>query len=349
MKSQLIDYLICPVCGTKINIIESKGGKEIHTGTLECMNEHRYPIIRGVPRMIISSKHVNQVKESFSEKWKKFENTTFSSKELEFQYEWYISRYGFKSPEEFSHFLRSKFKILDAGCGVGRAVEWFSNDSNGIVFGVDFSESIDIAYLRYGHRKNVHLIQADLSALPFREGFFDYISCDQVIHHTPVPEQVFRKLVDLLEGQGEIAVYVYKKKGPIREFSDDYIRERTTKMNAQNCMEVATSITKLGKALSELKSEVTIPEDIPILDIKAGTYDIQRFIYWNILKCFWAENNDFERSLAVNFDWYHPKYAFRFSPEEFKKWFEENALQIKHFSIVESGISSVGIKRVFNN
>nr|AIE93107.1 SAM-dependent methyltransferase [uncultured marine thaumarchaeote AD1000_31_G03] len=62
--------------------------------------------------------------------------------------------------------------------------------------------------------------------------------------------------------------------------------------------------------------------DIPILGVKAGTYDIQRFIYWYFLKCFWDESDNLERSIGVNFDWYYPKFAYRHTPTEVKNGLE---------------------------
>ncbi len=344
MKTDLINYIVCPICHSNFTIKEQEENGEIESGILECMQSHRFPIRGGIPRILISSESVEQVKESFSKKWCRFEDTTFSKRDLDFQYSWYVSRYGYEDDEGFKRFLKSKTIILDAGCGVGRAVGWFSNFDDCIVFGVDFSEAIDISHKHYGGRKNVHLIQADIRALPFRENTFNYISCDQVIHHTPEPEETFVNLTRLLKGGGEIAVYVYRKKGPIREFCDDYIRERTTKMSVDECLKFSEAVTNFGKALADLDVKISIPEDIPIIDIKAGTHNLQRLFYWNIFKCFWDEEGDYERSLAVNFDWYHPKYAHRFTPEEIKGWFEKTGLMIQHFSIIESGISGRGMK-----
>jgi hypothetical protein len=101
----------------------------------------------------------------------------------------------------------------------------------------------------------------------------------------------------------------------------------------------------LGKILSKLKKKIKIPRDIPLLNIKAGVYDVQRFIYWHFLKCFWAEDDDFERSVGVNFDWYYPKFAFRHTPTEVRKWYDDSKIKIIHFKEIESGISVTGQKK----
>ena len=115
-------------------------------------------------------------------------------------------------------------------------------------------------------------------------------------------------------------------------------------MSVRDCTEFSKDMALLGKSLSKLNKKIIIPNDIPILGIKAGTYDIQRFIYWHFLKCFWDPSDNLERSVGVNFDWYSPKYAYRHTPMEVKKWYRDTKTQIIHFKEIESGISVTGKK-----
>ena len=101
----------------------------------------------------------------------------------------------------------------------------------------------------------------------------------------------------------------------------------------------------LGKSLSKLNKKIKIHSDIPVLGIKAGVYDVQRFIYWNFLKCWYSDDVPFEQSIATNFDWYFPKYAYRHTPKEVKKWFKDVKLKITHFNEIDSGINVIGIKQ----
>ena len=48
----------------------------------------------------------------------------------------------------------------------------------------------------------------DLSSL----GKFDFIYCQEVLHHTTNPFFAFKNLVNLVAPEGEIAIYVYKKR-----------------------------------------------------------------------------------------------------------------------------------------
>lgn len=69
-------------------------------------------------------------------------------------------------------------------------------------------------------------------------------------------------------------------------------------MSAADCVEFSKDMATLGKSLTKLKKSIIIPRDIKLLNIKAGTYDIQRFVYWHFLKCFWAADDDFQRSVC---------------------------------------------------
>jgi hypothetical protein len=48
--------------------------------------------------------------------------------------------------------------------------------------------------------------------------------------------------------------------------------------------------------------------------------------------------------VATNFDWYFPKYAYRHTENEVKKWFKDTKLRIVHFDEIESGYSITGKK-----
>ncbi len=79
-------------------------------------------------------------------------------------------------------------------------------------------------------------------------------------------------------------------------------------------------------------------EDIPVLGIYKGKTDLQRFIHWNVMKCFWNDEFDFLTNNIINFDWYHPENCFRFEPAEFRQWFADG-WEIEAWDVREAGIS----------
>ena len=348
MKKNLLKYLICPSCksGFKIKSSQEKNG-EIISGNLICANWHRFQISLGIPRLLDKKRITalqKKTQDTFSIKWQKIPAFGFEDKTRNFHLKWYLQRYGWKKLKNLTNFLSTRKFILDAGTGLGRDTKLYAENTQGQVFGLDISKSIDIAYQHIGHLPNVHLIQADLTRLPFRTNFFDFISSDQVLHHTPDTKKSFFYLAGFLSKGGQIAFYVYKKKGPIREFCDDYLRKYTTELSPVKCYEFSKTITKFGKSLSDLKMNIRVPEDIPFIEIKAGKHNLQRFIYWNILKCFWNDDFDFETNIMINFDWYHPKYAHRHTEEEVKNWIHKKRLKTLNFNVIESGISARAIK-----
>ncbi len=343
MKNILLDHIVCPVDALALELISSKvDGEEIIEGILKCEAGHSYPIKGGVPRLLLPEAlgwAEEKTKESFSAKWRRIPNFGHEAASRQVYVNWYLERYGFGDVEALRRFLRDKQMVLDAGTGLGRDALLYGENTKGQVFALDMSESIDFAYQHVGHLPNVHLLQADLRALPFNQGFFDYIASDQVLHHTSDTETSFKNLTRYLTHGGYFAAYVYRKKGPVREFCDDFLRSYYTQASEDECYAFSRAMTTLGKALSDLKVEFEIPEDIPILQIKAGRHNLQRFIYWNIFKCYWNDKLDFDTNVMTNFDWYHPQYAYRHTPDEVKNWCETSGLEIMHFNVIESGIS----------
>jgi SAM-dependent methyltransferase len=342
----LVQYLICPICGKKFSLKSNKANSaEILEGKLVCLKNHKFPIKDGIPRLVVDkSKIFVKTENSFSSKWKNYNKTYHSKKWFDGQKKWFLERFGWNTSTNFNKFLKTKTRILDAGTGVGNSAKLFSANPKADVFAIDASESVIFAYKKYGKTSNIHFLQADIQKLPFKKGFFDFICSDQVLHHTKDTKSSFKILTKLLAKKGLISIYVYKIKGPAREFADNFIRESTVKMTEQQCIDFSKDMALLGKNLSKIKKTVTIPKDIPVLQIKAGTYDIQRFIYWNFLKCWWSKEVPFEQSVATNFDWYFPEYAYRHDPKEVKKWFKDSKLKIVHFNEIESGISLNGKK-----
>ncbi len=348
MKRTLLNYIVCPVDKKPLKLQETESnGSEIIEGALICPEGHHYPVTEGVPRLVLpevleaqeQASDLQKTRESFSNKWRRIPNFGFEEASRDFYVNWYLQRYGFNTLGGLRGFLKNKQTVLDAGTGLGRDAKLYGENTPGQVFALDLSDSIEFAYHHVGHLSNVHLIQADLTVLPFREGFFDYVACDQVIHHTPNTETSFRYLTRYMAPGAQIATYTYKQKGPIREFCDDYLRTEFTESSEEACLAFSQAITALGKSLHDLNIEFEVPEDIPVLEIKAGRHNLQRFIYWNIFKCYWNDNLDFETNVMTNFDWYRPQYAHRHTPDELRNWCETSGLDVVHFDVIESGIS----------
>lgn len=289
-------------------------------------------------------KNQTQTQDSFSEKWTQFEQGEKKEEVYSFQKEWFLKLYGFDSEERLKQFLSTKKTIIDTGCGLGYKAAWFAELApHALVLGVDISEAAKIAANNYKHLANLYFYQADIANTGIKEGVIDFTVCDQVIMHTEVPEITFAHLTSITSKKGEFACYVYRKKSLPRELIDDHFRSATHDIPNEQLWEMSSQLTELGKRLSELKITFDSPA-IPLLGIKGGKQDLQRFIYWNFIKCFWREDWGKEMSDATNFDWYAPSNAKRYSEEEFKNMIEQNNLVIQHFHKEEACLSGRFIK-----
>ncbi|MBL8180233.1 MAG: class I SAM-dependent methyltransferase [Blastocatellia bacterium] len=272
-----------------------------------------------------------QTKDIFSDKWKQVEQMDSLERLYESQFEWFLQLYGFGDEQDLQEYLSDKSVILDAGCGLGYKAAWFARLApQATVIGIDISDAAYQAAANFRELPNLVYLKGDIANTGIKPNSVDLVVCDQVIMHTENPEETFRHLSDITKPGGEFACYVYAKKALPRELIDDYFRHETHDVTSEQMWEMSEQLTELGKRLSELNVSFEAP-DIPLLGIKGGTYDIQRFIYWNFLKCFWKEDWGFEMSKATNYDWYAPSNAKRYNREEFEQMIRENNLQISYF------------------
>jgi SAM-dependent methyltransferase len=272
-----------------------------------------------------------QTEEIFSDKWTQSHKIEEIEKLYNFQFEWFLKLYGFSSENEFADYLSKKTLIIDAGCGLGYKSSWIAKLApHAIVIGIDISEAIEIAALNYAHIPNLFFLRADIANTGIKNDIVEFVLCDQVIMHTEDPEKTFQHLSSITKTGCEFACYMYAKKALPRELIDDYFRTATHNITAEEMWKFSEQLTELGKRLTDLKVEIESPE-ITLLGIKPGKYDIQRFIYWNFLKCFWREDWGFELSRITNFDWYAPSNAKRYSKVEIENLCTDNCLEIGYF------------------
>ena len=285
------------------------------------------------------SQHMNQqqTNEVFSEKWDKFDQSREKERAYAFQRNWYLKLYGFETEDALRTYLATCDVIFDAGCGLGYKAAWFAELApHSLVIGMDFSDATQHAANNYIHLPNLFFVQGDIANTGLREGSVSYASCDQVIMHTENPELSFTELARISRRPGgQVACYFYAKKALPRELLDDYFRTACSQLSRDEIWAMSEQLAELGRRLNELNISFEAP-DIPALGIKGGTYDVQRFIYWNFLKCFWNEELGRETSVVANFDWYSPSNARRFSEKEVREIVSASNLTDVFFHIEEA-------------
>jgi len=350
MKTALTNILVDPIDLRPLRLKAFEfTPEEVIAGTLETGNGAVYAVRNGIPRLVVTE-DVGQLQTSsiFAFKWRKRE--TFDSEASRARAaRWCVEKYGFQTLEDWAGYFAGRQKIADIGCGCGFSSSlWLLTpqwDGRAMWVGVDISEAIDVARERLGDLPNTHFVQGDALSLPFPDGSFDTIFSEGVLHHTPSTRTALLSCARLLAPGGEFHFYVYRRKSPIREFTDDYVRQEIAGLSDEDAWEAMRPLTELGRALAEADTVVELRRDIAVLGIPAGRYDIQRLFYWHFAKAFWDPDLSLEENVHINFDWYRPHFCHRHHAGDIREWCAEAGMDIRWFHEQESGYSVRAVKR----
>lgn len=300
----------------------------------------KYPIVNGIPNFTGDvDDEQNQVKESFGEKWT---TSSFGQNDKEFHEKIKPVFLEMMGLQESDLSMFNDKIVLEVGIGSGSSARLWAPQAKEF-HGIDISKAIH-KVKNVLKSSNPILAQADLNHLPYPDSSFDILVSNGVLHHTPNTKMALANSLRKLKKGGRYIFYIYKKKSPLREFSDDYVRSQVSNLNYEDAWQRMKPLTDFGKALHEQNIQINIPIDVEILGIKKGNYDLQRFIYDNIFKCFWNDSWGYDYSNLVNVDWYHPKYCWRHTEEEICSWCSEMNLTIDYVKEIQSGFACSIIK-----
>ena len=262
--------------------------------------------------------------------------------------DWLFQRYCGGDPSVVGTWLAGGPKlILDAGCGAGNAALLLFGQhlQDHDYLGVDISSAADVARERFAAAGVPgDFLRADLTALPIPDESVDVAFSEGVLHHTNDTFAALRALVKKVKRGGRVMFYVYAKKAPMREFSDDHVRSALAGMSDEQAWDALLPLTRLGAALGRLRVEVDVPDDIPYLGIRKGRHDVQRLFYWHVVKLYYRDEFTEAECNHVNFDWFRPLNCHRHTVEEVKAWCDELSLGIERLDVQESGITVVSKK-----
>jgi arsenite methyltransferase len=299
-----------------------------------------FPIRDGVADFVSTTDAAQrQTADSFGFKWNRQPDWGFRPEHRDVVRDVWADVFGW--PDGALETLMRDRVVLDAGCGSGASLNQFVQWPREIA-AADISDAIHACHARFKSHPNVVFARADLTRLPFEEALFDVVWSAGVLHHTPDTRASLEALTRHLRPGGRIVFYVYVTKAPVREFVDDYLRAQIADLPPQEAWRRMEALTHFARSLAAVKGQLVVEHDVPDLGFVKGSYDIQRFVYYNLFKCFWNDALSFDDNVHVNFDWYHPKYAHRHSPDEVRGWLGPLGLEAEHFHVSRSGIAVIG-------
>ncbi|MFI8790104.1 class I SAM-dependent methyltransferase [Streptomyces sp. NPDC055105] len=105
--------------------------------------------------------------------------------------------------------LRAGDRVLDAGCGTGRALPALRDavGPSGAVLGVDLTPAMLEAAARAGRDRAGALMLADVTRLPVRSESLDAVFGSGLVAHLPQPRENLRELARVVRPGGLLALF----------------------------------------------------------------------------------------------------------------------------------------------
>jgi 2-polyprenyl-3-methyl-5-hydroxy-6-metoxy-1,4-benzoquinol methylase/uncharacterized protein YbaR (Trm112 family) len=308
MRDVFLDILRCPATGQKLKFIQAaKGDNKLTNGWLVSEdNSMRYPVKNDIPRFVPESNYA----ENFGFQWNIFSKTqldSYSGHPISFDRFWKAT--GWNSDE-----MKDKW-VLDVGCGAGRFAE-IALATGANVVALDYSSAVEACKSNIQH-PNLHIIQADIYALPFLEGAFSYVYSLGVLQHTPNVSKAFFSLPKMMTSGGKICVDFYEKSWKSFFLPKYWLRPITKKIPKQ------TIFIKLYKLVPILLNLSNLLFRVPYI----GIY-LKRFIPVANYNGELNLNNKqmIEWGILDTFDWLTPTYDNPQTYVQVKKMLSDSGL-----------------------
>jgi SAM-dependent methyltransferase len=317
MRRALLKLLACPNCGGAIELVENheENAVRVLRGTLLCTScVRRYPVEKGVPRLVKATEDVSEVCRRFSVQWLWRSQGRFESAERCYGVD-VESCVGWVN-EQLQALRKAALGnwILDAGCGAGQKTEILARlcpEQN--VVGLDLGvESLEEATRCFGAKPNLDYVRGNILTPPFKAHQFDYGISLGVLHHTPNTRQAFAAFRRLLKEETACAIWIYPtyKEGPgfrALYFGRDFLLFRQGH--------------RIPPGLLRLIAYAMVLSCYPIGDraFQKGYRRIKKDLPFFNIEMTWQQR--FSAQVFLAFDNLLPRYQFRHSITEVEGWF----------------------------
>ena len=281
---------------------------------------HRYPIREFIPRFVPESNYAD----NFGMQWNMFRQTqldSYSGHPISTERFWRTTGW---SPER----LRGQW-VLDCGCGAGRFAE-VALSAGAKVVAIDYSSAADACYANLRHNENLHVVQADIYALPLAREAFPFVYSLGVLQHTPDVEKAFSALPPMVAPGGELCADFYEMTWKHRLLPRHFLRIFTTRMSKPRLFALCERTVPLLMSVSQRLARIprfgrVLVRIVPVADY-TGLYPL-------------AQHQLEEWALLDTFDWLSPQYDQPQQRRTVTKWIASSGFQ--KIDVVKAGFMVV--------
>ena len=325
MLERYLSLLVCPVTRSELRLhkisVATKGFREgereiVNKGILFSPKDWFYPIIDGVPRLLLESfldyeeflkknltdyterkEHLvktypeliqqvimknTRTKKSFGMEWGMFNYE--EDKTWELKGEDLLERF-LNETEETKQSLAGKL-VFDAGCGNGQLNQYIAR-CGAVVVGMDLSKSVERANAN-NNEQNAFFLQADVQYPPLQFEKFDIVHSSGVLICTNNSELTFSKIEPCVKQKGKLSVWLYHPRKNLIHNTFNFMRKFTSRL------------------------PVKVQYYLYLFTLFPASYIVKR-IKGN-------KQNAREMMIAI-MDWFSPEFRWEHSPEEAANWF----------------------------
>jgi SAM-dependent methyltransferase/uncharacterized protein YbaR (Trm112 family) len=274
VRHRLLMFLRCPQCIGQLELLPIKcQDEEVLEGLLGCHDEHWFPVVGGIPRMLPDSIRAHwpavesglhslppgstaSIHAAVERATAMYDRRTGQNFSLEWGFhEVGDKTWGIELSERVETFFVQPIRIppedlvgkvmLDAGCGNGSqsvaytelGLEVIALDlSSGVDHGRDF-----LGRRSDAHPERIHFVQGDLQRPPLADRSVDLVHSAGVLHHTPDTRATFHRLCRVLKPGGTFYVWLYKHETGVTPVVNS-IRSLTTRMRPATFARVADAL-----------------------------------------------------------------------------------------------------------
>lgn len=267
MQERMLPLLRCPVSRSALRLhaishtiksFDTGDENVVNDGILFAAADWFYPIIRGIPRLSVEAfidyedflkrhlpdydqqrqylenkypgliryvlKKNKRTKKAFSMEWGLFDYE--KDRTWEADMDGLVQRF-LEETDESRESIKGKL-IFDAGCGNGK-LDQFISQAGATVIGMDFSSSIERAYLQNTHPDAI-FIQGDVQFPPMDHSRFDIVHSSGVLNHTNNPELSLSCIELCVRPGGKLSIWLYHPRKDRIHNLFNRIRRFTSKM-----------------------------------------------------------------------------------------------------------------------